>query len=422
MRKEEFFPDGTPIDQWFYEAETPNIAALGKQYLITDYGVKSDGGVYTEKLQNLIDEVAQKGGGVLIVPNGTYCSGALFFKQGVHLCIQKGGVLLASDDVCDYPICKTRIEGESCDYLPAFINADGVDGFTLFGEGTIDGNGLRAWKAFWHRRKWNPACTNKDEQRPRLVFISNSSNVTVSGLRMQNSPFWTNHIYKCKYVKYLGCDIFSPHQPVAAPSTDGLDLDVCTDVLVKNCRFQVCDDGIALKGGKGPWADTLPENGANERILIEDCLFKPCCAVLTCGSESIHNRNILVRRIEMDGPGFALWLKMRPDTPQKYEYITFDEVNGFVGSYLYVKPWTQFFDLKDRADIPMSYAQNIAMKNANCKCHCFFNVEADKTQYQLSNITIENISVLTKADGFTAENQEGFVLKNIQITKWIEES
>jgi polygalacturonase len=294
---------------------------------------------------------------------------------------------------------------------------DGVDGFTLFGEGTIDGNGMRAWKAFWHRRKWNPNCTNKDEQRPRLVFISNSKNVTVAGLRMQNSPFWTNHIYKCSRVKYLGCDIFSPHAPVIAPSTDGLDIDVCQDVLVKNCRFEVSDDGIALKGGKGPWADTLPENGANERVLIEDCFFGPCCAVLTCGSESIRNKNILARRVEVDGPGFVLWLKMRPDTPQKYEYVTFEEINGFVGSFLFVKPWTQFFDLKDRKDIPMSYAENITMKNSKVKCHCFFNVELDKSQYRFSDILLENITALAKEEGFNQENQEGVTLKNIQITK-----
>lgn len=419
MPKIEYFPDGTPIDDWFYQAQQPKIEDFGKQYCITDYGVKADGGVYTQALQSLIDEIAKNGGGVIVVPEGRYCSGALFFKQGVHLYIQKDGVLFASDDVCDYPICQTRIEGESCAYLPAFINADGVDGFTLFGEGILDGNGLRSWKAFWHRRGWNPNCTNKDEQRPRLVYISNSTNVTVAGLRIQNSPFWTNHIYRCHHVKYLGCDIYSPHAPVPAPSTDGLDIDVCTDVLVKNCRIEVSDDGIALKGGKGPWADTLPENGGNARVLIEDCEFGPCCAILTCGSESIHNKNILVRRINVDGAEFALWLKMRPDTPQKYEYVTMEEVNGFVGSFLYIKPWTQFFDLKGREDIPLSYADHITMRECSCKCYHFLNVDTDKSQYHLSNIHIENVNVLAKEEGITAENQECIQLKNIQITKWI---
>ena len=45
-----------------------------------------------------------------------------------------------------------------------------------------------------------------------------------------------------------------------------------------------------LKGGKGPWADKLPENGSNERILIEDCTYGFCHGCLTCGSEFVHNK------------------------------------------------------------------------------------------------------------------------------------
>ena len=39
----EFFPDGTPIDHWFYEIETPELSALGKPYPLTDYGILPDG-------------------------------------------------------------------------------------------------------------------------------------------------------------------------------------------------------------------------------------------------------------------------------------------------------------------------------------------------------------------------------------------
>lgn len=56
-------------------------------------------------------------------------TGALFFKQGVHLYVAQGGMLKGSDDCSDYPICETRIEGESCLYFSALINADGLDGF-----------------------------------------------------------------------------------------------------------------------------------------------------------------------------------------------------------------------------------------------------------------------------------------------------
>lgn len=63
-----------------------------------------------------------------------------------------------------------------------------------------------------------------------------------------------------------------------APSTDAIDIDVCTDVLVKNCRMEVNDDAVVLKGGKGPWADMLQENGISERVIIEDCVYGFCHA------------------------------------------------------------------------------------------------------------------------------------------------
>ena len=299
-RAYETFPDGTPIDPWFYDTAVPTLAELGRPYRVTDYGALDDGRLHTAELQALIDRIAAEGGGVMVVPAGVYMTGALFFKQGVNLYLSEGAMLRGSDDIADYPLLPTRIEGESCPYFAALINADGVDGFTICGPGAIDGNGMRAWRAFWLRRGWNPDCTNKDEQRPRLVYLSNCSNVLVAGVQLQNSHFWTNHLYRCDHVRYLNCRVFSPRSPVKAPSTDAIDLDVCTDVLIKGCRFEVNDDSVVLKGGKGPWADTLPENGITERVLIEDCSYGFCHGCLTFGSECIHSRNILLRRVQAD--------------------------------------------------------------------------------------------------------------------------
>ena len=400
MSKQEFFPDGTAIDDWFYKTDIPALSSLGKQYILTDHGIRDDGKIYTREIQRLIDTASEKGG-VIVVPQGTYRTGALFFRQGVHLYVAENGVLLGSDDISDYPVLETRIEGETCKYFSALINADGIDGFTMLGNGTIDGNGLRSWKAFWLRRQWNPQCTNKDEQRARLVFISNCTNVLVADLHFRNSQFWTNHIYKCNRVKYIGCDIFSPITPVGAPSTDAIDIDACTDVLVKDCKIAVNDDAIALKGGKGPWADTMSENGSNERILIEDCDFGICHSCLTCGSESVHNKNILMRRIKVDKGYRVLWLKMRPDTPQRYEYITIENINGTVNDFININPWTQFYDLKDRKDIPLSYAEHITMRNCDCKCDTYFNVQAAPDQYVLSDFTLENLKIVATKNGYT---------------------
>lgn len=163
--KADLWPDGTVISEWFNDNDTVNVASLGKKYKVTDYGVVNDGRLHTQELQGLIDKAAAEGGGVIVVPEGTYMTGAVFFKQGVHLHVMDGGVLMGSNDPSDYPIVKTRIEGETCLYYSALINADGLDGFTITGHGTIDGNGFTFWKHFWERRSWNPRCTNKDEQR-----------------------------------------------------------------------------------------------------------------------------------------------------------------------------------------------------------------------------------------------------------------
>lgn len=411
----EIFPDGTPIDDWFYDIRIPERNALGRQYVLTQYGIFDDGKIYTAQIQELIDTAAADGGGVIVVPAGTYMSGSLFFRQGVHLYISEGGTLKGSDDISDYAVCETRIEGETCQYFAALINADGLDGFTMYGPGAIDGNGLKSWKAFWLRRTWNPQCTNKDEQRPRLIYLSNCKNVVIANLHLQNAHFWTNHLYRCQYVKFLNCHIFSPAAPVKAPSTDAIDIDVCTDVLIKSCYMEVNDDSVVLKGGKGPWADCLPENGTNERIIIEDCIYGFCHGCLTCGSESVHNRNIILRRGRILDGRNLLWLKMRPDTPQNYEYITVEEMEGTVENFININPWTQFYDLKDRSDIPMSVAEHVTMRNCSCVCDTYFDVMPEERQYRLSDFIFENLRITAKKDGFMADSIQNVAVNNVMV-------
>ena len=395
-KAQDLFPDGTPIPEWFRDTTPTDISTLGKQYTITDYGVSSDSTlVQTKAIQAVIDTAFENGGGVIIIPKGTFLSGALFFKQGTHLYLEQDGVLKGSDDISDFPVLMTRIEGESVDYFPALVNADGIDGFTISGKGTLDGNGLRYWKAFWLRRAWNPDCTNKDEMRPRLVYISNCKNVQISDIKLKNSPFWTTHYYKSEYIKLLNLHITSPKEPVKAPSTDAVDIDACQNMLIKNCYMAVNDDAVALKGGKGPHADEDPNNGENRNIIIEDNTYGFCHSALTCGSESIHNYNIIFRRSTVDTAHRIFWLKMRPDTPQHYEYITIEDIKGSVRSMVLIKPWTQFFNLKGEKDMITSMANNITMKNIKLDCEMGFNIEASD-QYELSKFTFENIKLNTQ--------------------------
>lgn len=409
----EIFPDGTPIPEWFREHRVVSVKELGKQYCITNYGVQNDSTILqAERIQAVIDKAAQDGGGVICIPKGTFLSGSLFFRPRTHLYLEKGATLKGSDDISHFDVIDTRLEGQNLTYFAALVNVIGVDGFTLSGEGKINGNGLRFWKSFWLRRQVNPQCTNLEELRPRLVYIADSKDVQLSGVRLENSPFWTTHLYRCENVKLLNLSIFAPHSPVKAPSSDAIDIDVCKNVLVKGCYMSVNDDAIALKGGKGPWADQdKVNNGSNLNIIIEDCIWGFCHSALTCGSESIHNRNILVRRCRVEHAQRLLWLKMRPDTPQNYEYIQLEDITGSAINFLFAQPWTQFFDLKDRKDVPYSYSSHVTMRNIQLDCDVLFAVKKDETQYKLSDFLFENLKITARKSGEICKDY----IHNLQI-------
>lgn len=211
----------------------------------------------TYALQARIDALAASGGGELVIGPGVHRAGALFFRPGVNLRIEKGGVLVGSDAAAAYPIRETRIEGETCDYYPALINADRCDGFRISGEGVVDGHGLPTWRAFWKAREANPRCLNKEPGlvRPRLLYVSNSSDVDVSGVTFKNSKFWTTHFYDCRNVRVRDCAIRAEIlEGVKGPSTDAIDIDRCQGFVVSNVVMDVNDDAVVIKGGKGPWA------------------------------------------------------------------------------------------------------------------------------------------------------------------------
>jgi hypothetical protein len=411
----DLWPDGTPMSDWFRDYTKVKLEDLGKTYRVTDLGVKNDSTILqTAQIQKIIDQAAAEGGGVIIFPKGTFLSGALFFKPKTHLHLEEGAVLKGSDDIAHYPRIPSRMEGQNLDYFAALVNAYGVDGFTISGKGTLNGNGLRFWEAFWQRREEDPNCTNLEVSRPRLVFIWKSNNVQLQDVKLINAGFWSSHYYQCENIKILDLTITSPHAPVKAPSTDAIDLDVVKNVLIKGCYLAVNDDAIALKGGKGPWADTDPNNGENTHILIEDSEFGFCHAALTAGSEAIHNKNVIMRNIKVQDAVRLLWLKMRPDTPQHYEYITVENIRGQAHSFIYVKPWTQFFDLQGREDVPLSYSDHITMRNIDLDCEIFFDVAITEHD-RLADFSFENLEIRAAKPNFNRETVDGFELKNVRV-------
>ncbi len=61
-----------------------------KPFVITNYGAVGDRkAINTESIQRAIDAAASAGGGAVIVPEGTFVSGAIFLKPDVQLRIER---------------------------------------------------------------------------------------------------------------------------------------------------------------------------------------------------------------------------------------------------------------------------------------------------------------------------------------------
>ena len=376
---------------------------------IVDAGARAgESQLNTVPIQAAIDQLAVQGGGRLVVPAGTYKTGALFLKQGVELHLTEGAVLLGSTDLADYPRRMTRIEGHFEPWRPALINAANMDRVVITGSGVLDGNGKPFWAAFWKRRQQNPKCTNLEVERPRLIFIDTSTDVQVSGITLRNSGFWNLHLYRCQNVFVENVTITAPHgkrpqitdvhQPWdeisidRAPSSDGIDIDSCQGVTIRGCVISVGDDCIALKGTKGPLAMDDESSPPVMNVVVENCDFENGHGMLTCGSEATIIRNVSVSDSRV-GPGVpVVRLKLRPDTPQLYENFVFANLQLDAAQALFdVKPWTQFFDLGEHAP-PKSVVRNIVISDVTGSVKSLGELRGNEGD-EISNVTLDNVQL-----------------------------
>jgi alpha-L-rhamnosidase len=234
---------------------------------------------------------------------------------------------------------------------------------------------------------------------------------------LRDSGFWNVHLYRCRDVVIDSLDIATPGQGavVRAPSTDGIDIDSCQNVTIRRCKIAVDDDCIALKGTKGPLALEDESSPPVDNILIEDCEFGNGHGVLTCGSEATIVRNVTVRNCKITGENNVVRLKLRPDTPQLYENLLFENITltGTAGRLFDVKPWTQFFDLKGHPLQP-SVVKNVTVRNITGSFGSLgvLNGNAIDT---VENITLENIQLTVAVDVFELGKVNNLTAKDVSI-------
>ena len=298
----------------------------------TDLGLKSDTSVLSTRfIQSAIDACHEKGGGTVIIPSGVYRIGALFIKSGVNLHLSKGTTLIASEDIRDYPEFPSRIAGIEMTWPSAVVNIMDAENAALTGEEFIDCRGKVFWDKYWEMRKeyekkklrW---IVDYDCKRVRGILVSNSKHITLKDFTLVRTGFWACQIL---YSDHCSVDGVTINNNVGGhgPSTDGIDIDSSTNILVENCEVDCNDDNICIKSGRD--ADGLRVNRPTEKIVIRNCIARKGAGLITCGSETSGSiRNILGYNLDAEGTSTVLRLKSAMNRGGTVENIYMTRINA----------------------------------------------------------------------------------------------
>jgi alpha-L-rhamnosidase len=393
----------------------PVAPATARQLSIVATGAVGDGATLnTAAIQNAIDTLATNRGGTLVIPRGEFLSGAIYLKPGVNLHLDKGAVLKGSTSIGDYPELETRIEGHFVVWIPALVNASNVDHLRITGSGTIAGGGKPFWDAFGQAFRTNRLTTNLDVKRPRNIFIRDSKDVQVSGISLRESGFWNMHLFRCTGVLVKNVDI---REPARAPSTDGIDVDSCRNVTIKNSYISVADDNICLKGNKGTSAMDDTNIPPVEHVRISGCEFGLGACALTIGSEATIVRDVVMENCSLTGTNrnCVLKLKLRPDTEEHYENITVRniKVQNPNAQLVSIAGWGQYLDLEGKP-APSQWVTNVTLENITGTLHDFGKVDGTKKS-DVSNLTFKNINITLKNPAVVTRNVKNLKFTNMKI-------
>jgi polygalacturonase len=408
----------------------PNLPKRIRRCLITDSGAVGDGKrVNTKSIQSAIDKCAEnKNGGTVVVPKGTFLSGSIFLKQGVNLLVEKDGVLKGTTNIDDYPELPELPGGLRGGGTAALVNADGVTGLTISGEGTIDGSG-EDW-VLQSRRP--PASTaggvalapaaapppaapttapRQERGRPRLMAIKNVKDVQISGLNLHNQATWCLWVLYSQNVEIDGVKITAEHN---IPTSDGMDIESSKHVHVNHSYLEDDDDCISIKSGKD--ADGLRVNRPAEDILIENSHFAYGQGGVAMGSEvSGSIRNVTTLNCLFDDGNWApIRFKSQPSRGGVVENITYKDivVHGTRQAFEMNMEWRMVGPrLPDSNPLPVM--RNIRIINVTGDVQSVGNIHGLPGS-PIQGVTFQNCNI-TADRGFRLDHARSVDLKGLTI-------
>ena len=256
--------------------ELPVIA--DRSYSVQEFGVVPNSEkIQTVFLQKAIDTVSECGGGRLVIPSGSYRTGALHLKSGVELHLESADTVLkfVNEEVSlHYPLVFSHWEATPCYNFSSLIYACDAHDIAVTGCGILDGGADREHWWNWHHQVEDAWSSNRRDMqledrkalrvmnengtpieervfgdghflRPNFVQPIRCKRVLLQGFTLKNSPMWQLNPVMCESLTVDGVTM-SSH----GANNDGCDPESCSGVHIKNCRFDTGDDCISLKSGR----------------------------------------------------------------------------------------------------------------------------------------------------------------------------
>ncbi len=417
-----------PKDDWRTKVGAQSQPTKTKEFIVNRYGAKNDGiTLNTKAIQSAIDACAEEGGGIVRFQPGAYLTGSIFVKSNVHLCIDSGVTLLGSQNIDDYKIIDTRVAGIEMAWPAALINILDQENAAISGKGLIHAQGKPFWEQYWRMRteEYEPKglrwIVDYDARRPRTILVSNAKNITLKDLEIQQAGFWTVQILYSTYVTVEGLTI-NNNVDGHGPSTDGIDIDSSSWILVQNTDIDCNDDNFCIKAGRD--ADGLRVNRPAEYIVIRDCFARRGGGLLTLGSEtsgSIRHvyasniqgsgtknclniksaitrggtvEHIVLENVKMDSVGVALQVNMNWNPT--YSYSTLPEEYDYEKIPLH---WKKLLQPLEPAERGIPTFRDITMRNVHIKgADRAINVEGLPSSW-VEGISLQQVSIEAKEAG-----------------------
>jgi polygalacturonase len=351
-------------------------------FVITDYGAVCDAkALNTAAINKALSACVKSGGGTVIVPPGTFRTGAIRMYANTTLHLEAGAVLKGSTDLNDY-----IVNGQKY----GLISATKVENIAITGRGTIDGCGtsfmdmktvfaetIPFFDPKFTRQGveyMNPKYGTADapvvpHERPgRLVAFSLCKNVLIRDVAIKDAPLWTVHLDRCRDVVVSGVHI---DNPLVVPNNDGIHCTSCANVQISDCIIFTGDDAIAITSigdprHNGILGGDLLGPGKTENVTVTNCTLQSRSSAIRVGYVGGDIKNCTFSNIIIRESNRGVLVNIRDDEAS-IENVLFSNI--IIQTRLHTGNWwghaepIQISAIPNAPDVKIGHIKNVRFSN-----------------------------------------------------------